>query len=78
MIFLVEKEKVKAKNILKFEQYRLINTLKTCDDFMEKVVKDQLGGYMEKHRLLSKFQSGHRKKYSFETAVNCKINKLKC
>lgn len=68
-------EKVAKTN--KCEEYRPINTLKTFEKILEKVVKEQLEKYIEKNTLLSKYQSGFRKKFSCETAVNFVINQWK-
>ena len=57
---------VNLKNAIKCEEYRTINMLRTC----EKIVNDQLEEYFEKHSLLSKYQSGFRKRYSCETAIS--------
>lgn len=73
MVFPIQK----VKNTLKCEEYRPINTLKICEKVIEKIVKNQLEEYMEQHRLLSRFQSGFRKKYSCETAINYVINRWK-
>ena len=58
------------RNTNKCEEYCPINTFKTC----EKIVTNQLEEYFEKHTLLSKYQSGFRKEYSCETAINYVIN----
>lgn len=68
-------EKVPKTN--KCEEFRPINTLKTCEKILEKVVKNQLENYFEENLLLSQYQSGFRKKYSCETAVNYVINQWK-
>ena len=49
------------KNKKKCNEYRPINTLKTCEMIMEKVVKEQ---YLEPKKILSKYESGFRKKNS--------------
>lgn len=67
----------KVVNTNKCEEYRPINTLKTCEKILEKVVKEQLEEYLETHNILSKYQSGFRKKFSCETAVNYVINRWK-
>lgn len=68
-------EKINKTN--KCEEFRPINTLKTCEKILEKIIKEQLENYMEINNLLSKYQSGFRKKYSCETTVNYVINKWK-
>ena len=55
----------KIRNTIKCEEYRPINTLKTCKTIIEKIVKNKLEEYFEKHNLLLKYQSGFRKRYSF-------------
>lgn len=67
----------KISKTKKCEEFRPINALQTCEKLMEKVVKEQLEQYMESYGLLSKYQSGYRKKFSCETAVNYVINKWK-
>ena len=59
------------------EEFRPINTLKTRERILEKVVKSQLEKYMESNALLHKYQSGFRKKFSCETAVNYKYQQMK-
>ena len=66
----------KIRNIIKCEEYRPINSLRTCEKITEKIVKDQLEENSEKHNLLSKYQSGFRKRFSCETAINYVINRL--
>lgn len=61
----------------KCEEYRPINVLKTCEKIIEKVVKEQLDKYIEENKILSEYQSGFRKKYSCETAVNYVVNRWK-
>ena len=65
----------KVRNTIKCEEYRPKNTLRTCEKIIEKIVKDQLEEYFEKHSLLSKYQSGFRKRFSYETAINYVINR---
>ena len=67
----------KIGNTIKCEEYRPKNTLRTCEKIFENIVKDQLEEYSEKHSLLSKYQSGFRKKYSCETGINHVINRWK-
>ena len=52
----------KIRNTIKCEEYRPINTLRTSEKIIEKIVKDQLEEYFEKHSLLSKYQSGFKKR----------------
>ena len=65
----------KIRNTIKCGKYHPINTLRTCEKIIEKIVKDQLKEYFEKHSLLSKYESGFRKRYSCETAINYVINR---
>ena len=44
---------------------------------MEKVVNEQLEHYLESKKMLSKYQSGFRKKFSCKTAINYLINRWK-
>ena len=59
------------------EEFRPINSLKTCEKIIEKVVKDQLEKYIENRYILSKNQSEFRKKHSCETTVKYGINEFK-
>ena len=43
----------------------------------ETIVKNQMEEYFEKQNLLSKYQSGFRKRYSCEAAINYLIYKWK-
>ena len=65
----------KIRNTIKCKEYRPINTLRTCEKIIEQIVKNQLEEYFEKHSLPSKYQSGFRKSYSCETAINYAINR---
>ena len=65
----------KVKNTVKCEDYRPINTLKTYEKIIKIIVKNQL--YIEQYGLLSKVQSGFRKRFSCETAVNYVVNRWK-
>lgn len=67
----------KIANTNKCEEFRPINTLKICEKIIEKIVKQQLEEYLEKNTILSKYQSGFRKTFSCETAVNYVINRWK-
>ena len=48
---------VKIRNTIKCEQYHPINTLRTCEKIIEKIVKHQFEEYFEKYNLLLKYQS---------------------
>ncbi|XP_075167997.1 uncharacterized protein LOC142240182 [Haematobia irritans] len=67
----------KVQRTKKYEEFRPINTLMTCEKILEKVVKEQLEKYIEKNGILSKYQPGFRKNYSCETSVNYVINRWK-
>lgn len=67
----------KVEKTKKCEEYRPINALGTCEKILEKVVKNQLEGYMEQNKYLYKHQSGFRKGFSCETAVNYIVNRWK-
>ena len=67
----------KIKNTNKCEEYRPINSLKTFEKVLETVVKYRLENYMEENNLLSKYQSGFRRKFSCETAVNYVVSRWK-
>ena len=54
-------------------EFRLINTLKTC----EKVIKEQLEAYMERHKLFTKYKLGIKRNFLCETTVNYLINRWK-
>ena len=57
----------KIKNTNKCEEFHPINSLKTFEKVLETVVKQQLENYMEENKLLSKYQSGFRRKFSCKT-----------
>lgn len=59
------------------EEFRPINTLSTLEKLLETIVKDQLVEYVEKHSLLTKWQSGYRKKHSCEISLNIVISNWK-
>ena len=61
----------KIRNTSKCDEFRSINSLKTKKEkVVEIVVKQQLENYMEENKLLSKYHSSFRRKFSCETAVN--------
>lgn len=76
MVMLVEKINNKNKCA-----YRPINNLKISEKILEKIIKNQLEDFMEKYKLLSKYQSAFRKWHSCEIAViynyNIKVKELK-
>lgn len=51
--------------------------LPTCEKLIETIVKNQLVNYVEQNDILSDFQSGYRKGYSCENALNMVIAKWK-
>lgn len=51
-------------------QYRPLNNLQTPEKILEETVKEQLVNYLEKYNILNKFQSGYRKGFSCESALN--------
>ena len=51
--------------------------IKDNEKILEKVVKEQLEAYIEKHKILTRYQSGFRKNFSCQTTVNFEINKWK-
>ena len=67
----------KISKTKKCKEFRPINTLKTMEKILEKVMKEQLEAYIEKHKILTRYQSGFRKNFSCETTVNFVINKWK-
>lgn len=67
----------KIANTKKCDEFRPINSLKTCEKIMEKVVKEQLEKYIEDNSILTRHQSGFRKNFSCETTVNYVINRWK-
>ena len=71
MVTLVEK----VRNTIKCEEYRPINTLRTCEKNIEKIVNNQLEEYFQKPSLLSKDQSDFSNRYSWKTAINYVINR---
>ncbi len=51
--------------------------LSTLEKLLETIVKDQLVEYMEKNNLLTKWQSGYRRRHSCETALNLVVSNWK-
>ena len=67
----------KIRNSNKCDEFCPINSLKTFEKVSETVVKQQLEKYMEENKLLSKYQSRFRRKFSCETAVNYVVSHWK-
>ena len=44
---------------------------------LKKTVKDEIEVYIEKHKILLKYQSGFQKKHSYETALHFVIDRWK-
>lgn len=63
----------KVKNSLKAEEFRPINTLPIYEQILEQVIKSRLEKYIEDNHILEDEQSGFRKKYSCETALQNSI-----
>lgn len=59
----------KVKDTCKAEELRPINTLPIYEQLLEHVVKEQLEKFIEENHILNQEQSGFRKKYSCETAL---------
>ena len=73
MVTPIEKIKKKTNNC---EEYRSINSLQLFEKILEIAVKQQLENYMEENKLLSKYQSSFRRKFSCETGVNYVVKSL--
>ena len=52
-----------------YQNYRPISNLCFVAKLLEKVIYEQIQGYITINNLHAKFQSGYRKHYSFETAI---------
>lgn len=63
----------KIRNTKKCEEFRPINMIAIEAKILEKVVHIQLEKHMEEHNLISKYQSGFRKKHSCEALINLLI-----
>lgn len=59
------------------EEFRPINNMSALEKPLEKIVKEQLIGYVEANNILSDFQSGYRRGYSCESALNLVLQKWK-
>lgn len=67
----------KLQNTLLSEEYRPVNMLPIYEKVLEKLVERQLRSYMEDNNLIMEQQSGFRKGYSCETALNCVVENWK-
>lgn len=67
----------KVKKPIKASEYRPINVLPVYEKVLELVVKAQLEKYLEKNEVLTEHQSGFRKAYSCETAIQGTIDEWK-
>lgn len=67
----------KVRNASTPLQFRPINNLETPEKILEEVVKEQLLMYLDKADILSKYQSGYRKGFSCETALNLVVSSWK-
>lgn len=56
--------------------YRPISILSTLSKVLERLINRQLKSYLEDHEILSKFQSGYRKKHSTMTAALKVVNDI--
>lgn len=59
----------KVKKPKKASEYRHINILPIYDKVLKLVVKEEIKIYLKKNDIITKHQSGFRKRYSFETAL---------
>lgn len=67
----------KINKAIKCVDHRPINMLPTIEKLLETIVKDQLVEYIERNKILIDAQSGYRKRFSCETALNLVLNKWK-
>lgn len=67
----------KVDKSVKCTDFRPINMLLTVEKLLETVVKEQLVNYIESNMILIETQSGYRKRFSCETAINLVITKWK-
>jgi len=63
--------------VKKASKYRPINVLPIFEKVLELVVKEQLEMYLETNGIITKHQSGFRKYYSCETAIQTVIDEWK-
>ncbi|KMQ86033.1 rna-directed dna polymerase from mobile element jockey-like protein [Lasius niger] len=67
----------KIKKPIKASDYRPINVLPVYEKVLELVVKERLEKYLEENEVLTEHQSGFRKSYSCETAIQGTIDEWK-
>lgn len=67
----------KIKKPIKASDYRPINVLPVYEKVLELVVKHQIEKYLEANEVLTEHQSGFRKSYSCETAIQGIIDEWK-
>lgn len=60
----------KVAGTVKINEFRPINMLPCFEKLLEKVVFEQLNEFIEKHNIISNNQSGFRRNFSCETAIN--------
>lgn len=68
-------QKVSGTN--KINEFRPINTLPILEKLIEKIAYDQFNRYVEENNILCSEQSGFRKTYSCESAINILIDDWK-
>lgn len=67
----------KVRNASTPVNFRPINNLETPEKILEEIVKEQLLKYLDEADILSKYQSGYRKGFSCETALNFVVSSWK-
>ena len=61
----------------KIEEFRPINMLPACEKIFEKIVYEQLLKYLDENSIFTKFQSGFRRKFSCESAIQYVVSEWK-
>lgn len=67
----------KVNNTIKSEEFRPVNTLPSIEKVLELVVYEQLLEHVNNNSILITNQSGFRKKYSCESALQLMVSKFK-